>query len=113
VIPAPYGDHWYHREAIEVADPRQGETPLSDVVYDAAEIDPAQSWNPDAGSMTVSADFGAASRAPALLAGVGLGWFRDLRPLWRKRCKTVALEHWLDRCAESSGSSDMETREQT
>ncbi|RTZ90835.1 MAG: hypothetical protein DSY92_05780 [Planctomycetota bacterium] len=23
VIPAPYGDHWYHREAIEVADPER------------------------------------------------------------------------------------------
>ncbi|MDE0959639.1 MAG: FGGY family carbohydrate kinase [Planctomycetota bacterium] len=113
VLPSPYGDHWYHREAVEVADPRRGETPIADVVYDAASIDPEQTWSVDRDEMVVSADFGCLSRAPALLAGVGLGWYRDMRPMWRKRCRCETLQSWIDRFTDELGTSDVETREQT
>ena len=113
VIPSPYGDHWYHREAVEVADPRRGDTPIADVVHDATAIDSEQAWSVDRQSMVVSADFGAPSRAPALLAGVGLGWYRDLRPLWRKRCRCGSLQQWIDQSIHDEGSPDFETREQT
>lgn len=112
-IPSPQGDHWYHREALEVSDPRNGDTPVSDVIYDANRIDPQQQWNIDSSEMMVSADFGSPSRAPALLAGIGLGWYRDLRPLWRKRCPVQTLQQWNEYRSASQQVSGQETREKT
>ena len=113
VIPSPQGDHWYHREAIEVDDPRTGASPIPDVIYDGGQIDFPQPWMADHEQMRVSADFGSPSRAPALLAGIGLGWYRDMRPIWRKRCPSQTLQHWSEQQVESQHASDQETREKT
>ena len=112
-LPSPLGDHWYHREAEEGADPRRGGVPVADVVYDADRVDWKELEQIDAESMQVSADFGCTSRAPALLAGVGLGWFKDIRPIWRKRCKTRSLRRCLDQLQPDDDHQDAETREQT
>lgn len=112
-IPSPQGDHWYYREAVEVADPRNGDTPIADVIHDANCIDTQQQWSGDLDAMMVSADFGSPSRAPALLAGIGLGWYRDLRPLWRKRCPAQSHQQWNDQRIASQQSSDQKTREKT
>ncbi len=113
VIPSPHGEHWYHRESIEVADPRQGETPMAGVIHDADAAICSHQWSVDSEQMLVSGDFGASSRAPALLAGVGLGWYRDLRPIWRKRCPSQTLQQWNQLRVASEEASDQETREKT
>jgi hypothetical protein len=46
------------------------------------------------GSLLVAPDAGEASAGTAILAGVGIGWWRDLRPIFRKRRPPVPLgEH--------------------
>ncbi len=93
-IPSPLGDHWYVADDSSCADPRNGDAPELDVIYDASQASGAHEWGGDADKIMLSADFGAPSRGPALLAGVGLGWFRDMKPFWRKRCPVQTLSHW-------------------
>lgn len=111
VIPSPQGDHWYHREATDVDDPRTGDPLIEDVIYDACWVQEDVSWQVDHDDMRVSADFGSPTRAPALLAGIGLGWYRDLRPIWRKRCPSQTLQQWNEQQEMALDSSEEETRE--
>ncbi len=111
-IPSPQGDHWYHREAVEVDDPRTGAPLIAEVIYDASRVEPDEPWLDGCGEMMVSADFGAPTRAPALLAGIGLGWYRDLRPIWRKRCPSQPLHQWCQQQQTHQDFPAEETREQ-
>ena len=46
-------------------------------------VEPATEAWPE--SRLIAADAGLASSGTAILAGLGLGWWRDPRPIWRKR----------------------------
>lgn len=107
-LPAPHGDHWYLPEAESPADPGKGDTPDPEAVYDSTDGTSAMEWEVDADLMNLSADFGKPSRGPALLAGVGLGWFKDMKPFWRKRCPIQTLSQWR----QAAASADSRTREQ-
>ena len=107
-LPAPHGDHWYIPETDSVADPRKGDAPDPEAIYDSADDASALDWDVDADHVHVSADFAQPSRGPALLAGVGLGWFKDMKPFWRKRCPIQTLAEWR----QSMESADPQTTEQ-
>lgn len=93
-LPSPHGDHWYVQAKTEATDPRKGAEPEIDVIYDSIDDAAAYDWSGNAEEIRLSADFGKPSRGPALLAGVGLGWFRDMKPFWRKRCPLQTLAEW-------------------
>ncbi len=56
-------------------------------------------WEP----VLVAADAGGPSAGAAIQAGLGLGWWRDLRVLWRKRRPPIPMEEWLARRADATG----------
>jgi hypothetical protein len=68
-------------------------------------------------TLRIAADAGEASAGTALVAGLGLGWWRDPRPIWRKRRPPVlladlraareVLHEGEDRAEETSEASDV------
>ena len=63
-------------------------------------------WAAPAEDIRLSADFGKPSRGPALLAGVGLGWYRDMKPFWRKRCALQTLAQWMESASSKTSTED-------
>jgi sugar (pentulose or hexulose) kinase len=105
-LPSPHGDHWYVPEVEETADPRTGALPDPEVIYDSVDDASAADWNGDVDAIRLCADFARPSRGPALLAGVGLGWFKDMKPFWRKRCPIQTLGQWREAAGATSHEQD-------
>ncbi|NCF56308.1 MAG: hypothetical protein GWP41_08625 [Planctomycetia bacterium] len=105
-IPAPLGDHWYVQEKGEIEDPRQGGAVDVSAIYDSAGDAGSGEWAAPAEDIRLSADFGKPSRGPALLAGVGLGWYRDMKPFWRKRCAIQTLAQWMESASSKTSTED-------
>ena len=88
---------------------RDGSLPDGAVLDWPADEDPDLDGVPE--GQLVACDAGAASTGTGIIAGLGLGWWRDPRPIWRKRRPARPLSAWREEQAsglapESTESSD-------
>lgn len=86
VLPSAREGVFFHRRGAAGWDPRDGgSAPGSQ----EAVLDWAPGFDPELGpehdDRLVAVDAGEASAGTAIIPGFGLGWWRDPRPLWRKR----------------------------
>ncbi|MEE8143019.1 MAG: hypothetical protein V3T77_07965, partial [Planctomycetota bacterium] len=96
-LPTAIEGVWYCREAWTGGDPRgeewtPGPAPLALYFHEP----PHEGTWPEAvaGDVWVTWDAGGPSAGAAIQAGLGLGWWRDPRILWRKRRPLVPYQEW-------------------
>ncbi|MGE3964854.1 MAG: FGGY family carbohydrate kinase [Planctomycetota bacterium] len=105
------GHEWWQRLSVADLDPSEGRVPAQwgDYLLDLAHVaapsaNRSQSGRPLGewpstlpGSPRVAAGAGQASIAPAVQAGLGIGWWRDSRVLRRKYLRPLPYEEWRAR----------------
>lgn len=100
VLPTSLPDTWFHRLESPV-DPRQPEWALPDgveqVALDFRYAPDLEHWPSELpASVQMACDAGRASAGAAVHAGLGCGWWRDSRVLWRKKLRPSVYSDWRD-----------------
>lgn len=97
-MPLAVPDFFYRALAEGVSDPRQpgwNESPEQQWTVDFRDPTLGANWTaPPVGDVWFAWDCGGPSAGPAIQAGLGLGWWRNLRALWRKRRSPIDFEDW-------------------
>lgn len=99
VLPLAVSGIFYRRLSEPAPDPRGRVWTAPDEsqwTIDFREPGRTQDW-PDApeGDVWFAWDSGGPSAGPAIQAGLGVGWWRDLRALWRKRRAPIDYLDWV------------------
>ncbi|MFQ5654987.1 MAG: FGGY family carbohydrate kinase [Planctomycetota bacterium] len=99
---------WFHRTARRLNEPSGEFSTLLEgegaVILDFRTPPDSSRWPLELpGDVRVAGDAGQPSTGTALQAGIGLGWWRDRRTLWRKRRPPVGYSRWRSRLGESPG----------
>ena len=87
----------------------------SDVAASGGVLDWDPGFEPDLSGFTddvaIAADAGRAGAGSAIVAGFGLGWWRDPRPIWRKRRPARPRAEWEAARAAASTHEDLSPEE--
>ncbi len=103
---------WYYPDSIEITDPRGAsggwKAPDSEQwTIDSPLPQKAEEWaSPPDGDVWFAWDCGGPTAGVAVQAGIGLGWWRDLRGLWRKRRAPVDYEDWHNSLVDPESPAD-------
>ncbi|MFN0057040.1 MAG: hypothetical protein ACKVX7_01160 [Planctomycetota bacterium] len=98
-VPVVPPDFWYERTVDGALPSRNGaqlDLPAgAKWLLDAAEPQRAESGPTEVtGDVRIAADAGRPTSGAAIQAGIGLGWWRDLRTLWRKKRAPRSYDDW-------------------
>ncbi|MCI0651335.1 MAG: hypothetical protein L0Z55_05585 [Planctomycetes bacterium] len=89
-LPTPLPGIWFEPET-------QALGAGSEDVIDAAADDAIERWIGRHGAAGIAFDAGGASAGAAIQAGLGAGWWKDLRALWRKHRAPLDVAEWRAR----------------